>query len=199
MTAIIVGPSNVAGLTAHVGGGPLPPVAVRSAPAAVVVRRVRPTDAPQLQRFYAELSPESRQLRFLGVVGGLSHRQATGFCTPDHDHNEGFVAVVPRSGREEARIVGHLCLEPDRARTAEVAIAIADDWQRHGLGRRLMQAGLRWASRSGVSTFCATMYSANSGIHRLLLGLGLPAKVRPLTPGVSEITIDLDAPAREAA
>lgn len=163
------------------------------------IRRVRPTDALELERFYADLSPDSRLLRFLGVVSGLSHRQATTFCTPDHDHREGFVAVLAGAKGEPPRIVGHLCLEPEGDTTAEVAIAVADAVQHHGIGRRLLRAGLRWAHAAGVTRFRATMFATNPGIHRLLLGLGLPAQQRWLTSSVSELTIDLTPPAAEAA
>src|SRR4051794_10310244 len=100
----------------------------------VRIRAVRPDDALPLECFYAELSPDSRQLRFLGAVSGLSHPQATKFCTPDHDHREGFVATIAGEGAAPERIVGHLCMEPDGLATAEVAIAIADAWQHHGVG-----------------------------------------------------------------
>ena len=31
-----------------------------------------------------------------GGLRGISHLQSTSFCTPDHEHREGFVAVAPR-------------------------------------------------------------------------------------------------------
>ena len=79
----------------------------------VRVRAIRPTDALELERFYAALSPESRRTRFFSVGSRLSHGQSLSFCTTDHDHREGFVAVVDGSPVGQERIVGHLCLEPD--------------------------------------------------------------------------------------
>jgi GNAT superfamily N-acetyltransferase len=166
---------------------------------ATTVRPVRPDDAPELERFYAELSADSRLLRFLGVVTGLSHRQSATFCTPDHAHREGFVVTAPAPGSGAERIVGHLCLEPDGKGSAEVAIAIADARQRRGLGRRLVARGVEWARGHGISRLTATMWADNAGIHRLLLGLGLPARARPLSGGLSAVTIDLSPPAAAAA
>ncbi len=60
----------------------------------VQVRAIRPTDANALERFYSGLSAESRQTRFFSLSAGLSHAQSASFCTTDHDHREGFVAVV---------------------------------------------------------------------------------------------------------
>jgi acetyltransferase len=170
------------------------------------IRPVRPEDARELQRFYARLSPESRLRRFLGATSGLSDRQTQIFCLPDHRHDEGFVAVLP-AGRSVARgrgrpselIVGHLCLEPDGVATAEVAIAVADEWQGYGIGRRLVDAGLDWARGAGITTFTATMFVDNPAIHRLLRGLGLRIRSRFLTNGVSEIRIDLESGAGPVA
>jgi len=156
------------------------------------VRAVRPTDAAGLERFYAALSEESRRTRFLSITSALSHAQSVGFCTTDHDHREGFVAVVDGGPLGEERIVGHLCLEPDGPDVAEVAIAVADELQHQGIGRRLMAAGLAWARREHVVRFTATMFASNAPINRLLVGLGLPVQERSAGAGVAAITINLD-------
>lgn len=157
----------------------------------VRVRAIRPTDAAELERFYGALSPESQRSRFLAIPSPLTHAQSVGFCTTDHDHREGFVAVVAGGPLGYERIVGHLCLEPDGAGAAEVAIAVADEFQHQGIGRRLMTAGLAWAQREHIARLTATMFASNAPINRLLAGLGLPVKERFAGAGVAEITIDL--------
>lgn len=157
----------------------------------VRVRAIRSADAAELERFYAALSAESRRTRFFSITSGLSHVQSDSFCTTDHDHREGFVAVVDDRPVGHERIVGHLCLEPDGADVAEVAIAVADEFQHVGVGRRLMAAGVAWARRERIARFTATMLASNAPIHRLLAGLCLPARMRSVGSGVVEITIDL--------
>jgi len=159
----------------------------------VGVRTICSTDASELRRFYAGLSPESRRARLLSVSPGLSEAQSVSFCTADHDHREGFVAVTHEGAPRGERIVGHLCLEPDGAGVAEVAIAVTDSFQHHGIGRRLLAAGLDWARRAHVAYLTATMLSSNAPIHRLLAGLGLPTRVKDIGAGVSEVTIELGA------
>jgi acetyltransferase len=159
----------------------------------VHVRAIRATDASELRAFYARLSPESRRTRFFSVTAGLSRSLSVSFCSTDHDHREGFVAVFADRTRADEQIVGHLCLEPDGAATAEVAIAVADSFQSRGLGRQLMALGLAWARTADVARFSATMIAANAPIHRLLVGLGLPTHTRFVGAGVVEITIDLAA------
>lgn len=158
---------------------------------AVLVRPIRPADGEALERFYRELSAESRWARFFGATLGLNSDQSRFFCTPDHRHREGFVAVAPATAQQPARVVGHLCLEPDGAHAAEVAIAVADAFQGRGIGRRLMSAGLEWASREGIETLTATMLEGNIAIRRLLIGLGLPVTCRPIGSSVLAVTIDV--------
>ncbi len=157
-----------------------------------LIRAIEPTDVPGLERFYAELSPEDRRTRFLHVGARLSPSQAISFCTPDHAHEDGFVAIVREPGDEE-RIVGHLCLEPDGVDTAEVAIAVAGRCQRAGLGGRLLAAGVDRARRDGITRLTATMFAENAPIQRLLRGLGAPTTERCIGAGVTEVTIDIAA------
>lgn len=159
----------------------------------VQVRAIRSTDAEELERFYTGLSAESRQTRFLSISSGLSHAQSVSFCTTDHDHREGFVAVVEGAPGPNERIVGQLCLEPDGAAAAEVAIAVADEFQHQGIGRRLMAAGVAWARDEHIAALTATMLAANAPIHRLLVGLGLPTRLRCVGAGLAEVTIELVA------
>lgn len=160
-------------------------------PATVIrIRRITPHDHDGLQTFYAGLSDESRRTRFLGPTNGIGTNQSTYFCTPDHAHREGFVAVTGPAARPE-RIVGHVCIEPDGPTTAEVAVAVADELQNHGIGRKLVDAAVDWARRDGFRTLTATMLAGNPAIQRLLTGLGLPNVAVPLGAGVIEVRIDL--------
>lgn len=106
------------------------------------------------------------------------------------------MAVVDGGPEGQERIVGHLCVEPDGADTAEVAIAVADEFQHRGIGRRLLAAGAAWARRERIARFTATMLASNAPIHRLLIGLGAPTRLKYVGGGVAEITIDLVGPAQ---
>jgi acetyltransferase len=155
----------------------------------VRIRRIAPADAPALEAFYARLSPDSRRLRFLSLGTRFGARDARFFCGPDHEHREGFVAEAG------SRIVGHLCLEPTQADEMEIAIAVADDFQRRGIGRQLVKAAAAWAAEHGVASFRAWFAPDNIGIRRLLDCLDRPITFGPWSGGTVEIAIDLRAPA----
>jgi acetyltransferase len=163
----------------------------------VTIRPIRPDDAAALETFYEALSDDSRRRRFFACTRGLSHPQATQFCCTDHDHREGFVALAEQG--DASRIVGHLCLEPARDGSAEIALAVADELQGRGIGRALMGAAIAWAAEVGFDRLSATMLDENVAIRRLLTGLDLPARVRPTGFGIDAVTIELPAATRRAA
>jgi acetyltransferase len=156
----------------------------------VWLRRITAADGERLRAFYAGLSAESRRTRFLGPTTGIGASQSAYFCTADHAHREGFVAVIAAPHRAE-RIVGHVCIEPDGDATGEVAVAVADDMRGRGIGRRLVDAAVVWARTDRFRTLTATMLACNPAIQRLLTALALPSVAVPMGSGVIEVRIEL--------
>ena len=167
-------------------------------PPAVRIRPIRATDREALRTFYAALSDESRRTRFLGAACGIGETQSLYFSTPDHRHREGFVAITGPAGPNE-RIVGHVCIEPDGASCAEVAVAAAEDLRGRGVGKRLAKAAVEWARQDGYATLSATMLAGNVAIQRLLTGLGMPATTVASGAGTIEIRLELEAAGHAAA
>lgn len=164
---------------------------VAAARATVTVRAIGPTDDAALRRFYAELSDDSRALRFLGPAPCLGTTLARSFCSPDHEHREGFVAVLVDPDLGDERIVGHLCVEPSNDITAEIAVAVADAMHGQGIGRRLVEAGVTWARAAGLRRLVATAFVSNAAILGLLRSLGLPVRVELRGCGTCRASIDL--------
>jgi GNAT superfamily N-acetyltransferase len=167
-----------------------PPVWAWRAP--VRVRRVRCGDALALIDFYASLSQTSRRRRFLGfaqVGDGLARRM----CGPDHRHAEGFIAEI-LGGDQDGSIVGHLCLEPTDEGAEEVAVAVSDDYQGQGIGRRLLEAGIDWARFRRVPFLTATAFADNVAILRLLLSVAPNAIVRQGGCGLVDVLVPLEPP-----
>jgi nucleotide-binding universal stress UspA family protein len=77
----------------------------------------------------------------------------------------------------------------DDAEAAEVAVIVADDWQRRGLGRALLDRLTYRARREGVRRFSALVQGDNSGALRLLADVG--DSQRQWDTGVVELVIEL--------
>ena len=164
----------------------------------VQIRPIRTSDRDELSRFYAGLSPESRYARFHAVSRGIGEKAAGVLCGPDHEHREGFVANVIAADMVGFDIIGHLCLEPCEA-GFEMAIAVADAWQRRGVGRSLLSAALEWAAAHGIVRLEASMLSTNSAILGLVASLEFPIHMSSPSAGVVMVTIDISGPLPQAA
>jgi acetyltransferase len=155
-------------------------------PADVRVRRIETADSEALRQFYSELSAESRRRRFLSISTRFGDRESRYLCGPDHDHREGYVAeVTGASGKR--RIIGHVCMEPSGAQEMEIAIAVADLFQGHGIGRRLAAAAIAWADAHGIPRIVAWSAWDNSAIRRLFESLHRPLHYGPALGAVETI------------
>lgn len=135
------------------------------------VRRVRPADVQQLESFYADLSDESRALRFHGASHGIRQREAETFAAADHQRRDGFVAVADR------RVVGHLVLEPLGNGVEELAVAVDDRIQHQGVGTLLLAAAIASARLRHVRRLVAWVMIDNVAMRRLLAGGHYPMRI----------------------
>jgi acetyltransferase len=159
---------------------------------AISIRPIVPDDCLELARFYDGLSTDSLELRFHGASPHLSVGAARFFCGPDHVAREGLVAEVVEDGNRS--IVGHLCIEPfgpGRPGVAEVAIAVADEWQRRGIGRALLLAAVEWAARHGIDRLEASLLWGNSAMLGLIRSIGYPVSYGPPDAGTLEAVVDI--------
>ena len=134
-----------------------------------LVRPVRAADAPLVQQFVRELSPRSRRNRFFGPVAELSPAQLERMTRFDGPAGLGLVVVA---GEDSPRIVGiaqHAVCDPP---FAELAVVVADGWQRQGLGERLVLLLLAHAAKTGIAAVQGLVIAANRPMLALASKLG---------------------------
>ena len=139
----------------------------------VRLRPLRSTDRAIYERAVLDLSPRSRYLRFFAPIPRLSERLLDQMTHTDGYQHVAYVALTP----DEATAVGVVRYIRDARdpRTGEVAIAVADAWQRGGLGGRLLRQTVEHARLAGLESLTATTLLENSGAARLLQMLGFSA------------------------
>ncbi|HTR33374.1 MAG TPA: GNAT family N-acetyltransferase [Gaiellaceae bacterium] len=150
--------------------------------------RLRPTtpdDADLLVRFFAELSPESRYLRFQGA-GTIDARTVEPFLHTDFDST---VSLVGELEGEPVTLATYVRLRD--AHRAEVAFAVADTLQGKGIGTRLLERLAAHASRAGIDEFVAQVLPQNSAMLRVFGDAGF-AVTRQLEEGVVEVKLELE-------
>jgi len=138
---------------------------------AVTLRPIRPEDAEMERAFVRKLSPESRYFRFMDTLRELTPAMLVRFTQIDYDRELAFVATLP-DGAGEAEIgVCRYITNPD-GESCEFALVIADDWQRKGLGRRLMGQLIDVARARGLRSMIGHVLAENRGMLQLCQGLG---------------------------
>jgi GNAT superfamily N-acetyltransferase len=161
-------------------------VALQDAAAGHVgLARLEPTDGAQLRGFFFKLSPQTLFRRFHSPVTRPEQAQPQRLLDLDHHDREAVVAVA---GGE---IVGVARYARGRgADTAEVAVVVADDWQRQGLATRMLSALGELALEAGVRQFTLTMQADNRPVLRLVNRLYPDATLRH-DQGMYETTVVL--------
>ena len=155
----------------------------------VTVRPILPQDAQPSQQFVRALSQRSRHRRFHAAVNELTPAMLERLTRVDHVRHLALVAErVEQHGTVlvgEARFV---CA--DDPRRAEFAIAVADDWQGLGMGRRLLEALLHAAAARGVRHLAGDVMRDNRPMLALAVRLGFSFGSPPAEPGLVRVTID---------
>jgi GNAT superfamily N-acetyltransferase len=134
---------------------------------AAVDVRFRPygvTDRARLSRMADRLSADSLYTRFFSGTPRLPHHYLALLDGLDHWDREAMVAL---DGDEIAGIAEYV-RHRGRPWRAELAVLVADRWQRHGIGGTLVAYLADLAARRGITEFDADVMFTNKGAVRFV-------------------------------
>lgn len=159
---------------------------VATAAGPVEIRPITALDTRSIDRFIKDLSPTARFRRFHSAVHGLTPAQLSGVVDVDHLSRESLVAVY------DAKVIGlgqfiTVAGQPD---TVELAVVVAEDWRRVGLGRELMRMAALAAAATGHRRATAYVQAENRPVLELMRGLDMGAAFHHDGPTV-EVVIPL--------
>jgi RimJ/RimL family protein N-acetyltransferase len=160
--------------------------------ATVTIRAIELADIYRVRRMFDRLSPETVYHRFFAPVPPPRAETLIHLASVDHDHREALVAV------HDGEVVGVAQYDsrtPDD--DAEVAVAVEDAWQDHGLGTALLVRLARVGARRGLRAFTAIVMGENSAAVRFLKRLSPETTVR-LDGGEYVVYAPLCRPGRSA-
>jgi acetyltransferase len=133
----------------------------------VLLRPIRPDDAPMEIAFFDGLSAQARHWRFLHPIKSLTPEMVARFTQVDYDRDMALVALpVDASGAALDRIIAVARYIRDAdSRRCEFAIVVADEWQGRGLARAMLTHLIDHARQVGLRTMVGYVHLQN---HNML-------------------------------
>jgi GNAT superfamily N-acetyltransferase len=158
----------------------------------VLIRPIRTDDVARNAAFIDELSAPSKHFLFLGGVGHLSDDALRRLCDPDYAHDMAFVAVAADGPPDHAQTQVGVCryAGADTEHGAEISVAVADDWQHHGLGKTLLRRLVDYARSHGVTRLYSMDALNNDRMRRLARDVGFSEQRDP--DDVHQVIYSLD-------
>jgi acetyltransferase len=142
----------------------------------VLVRPIKPEDAPQHVEFFNSLDPEDVRMRMFVRMRELSPAQLARMTQIDYDREMAFIATRKRPGGspETLGVVRVVC-DPDNI-SAEFAISVRSDLKGKGLGQLLMNRVIRYCRERGIHEIVGETLSYNTALLALVKPLGFQAQ-----------------------
>jgi acetyltransferase len=157
------------------------------------VRPVRHDDGELEEAFVLALSLESRYQRMLSGGVKVTPEWIDSMTHIDYRRHMAFAVTAVRDGVEQFVAVARYVVGA-AGRSAEVALVLADAWQRQGLGRRLLARLLDHAQTAGMHEAVGVVLATNVAMLRLARSMGFTVTAEPGDATVMRIRRDLLAP-----
>ena len=152
------------------------------------IRALRPDDRNELEAAVAHVSDQSLYRRFFEIKRHFSEQEIAFFLNVDFVKHVALVAVVENGGRPViAGGARYIVVQPGQA---EVAFAIIDEYQGHGIGAVLMRHLAGIARRAGLETLIAEVLPDNVPMLRVFRNSGLSMETKH-ERGVVHVTLRL--------
>ena len=160
----------------------------------IEIRAARPGDFDAVRDMHTKMSPDNLYLRFFSFSAVAAEREARRICrepAPDH------AALLSVLDGEVVGCSSYECAD-DGSRSAEVAMAVADEMHSRGVGTLLLEHLISLARRRGVHAFTAETLVENALMLQVFADAGLPVH-RAVADGVYDFTFPLPADESDAA
>jgi acetyl-CoA synthetase (ADP-forming)/acetyltransferase len=138
----------------------------------ILLRPIRPEDAPQHQVFFNALDADDIRLRFFSAMRELPPAQLARLTQIDYDRAMAFIATrAGADGKPETLGVVRAVADPDN-QSAEFAIIVRSDLKGKGLGYILFQKLVDYFRGHGTGEIVGDALSENGGVQKLVRHFG---------------------------
>jgi acyl-CoA synthetase (NDP forming)/GNAT superfamily N-acetyltransferase len=152
----------------------------------IEIRPARPDDFDAVRDMHTKMSPDNLYLRFFGVSPIAAEREARRLCREPAPDHVALLALL------DGELIGCGSYEVagDDSRSAEFAMAVADDMHNRGVGTLLLEHLISMARGQRLHAFTAETLVENALMLRVFADAGLQAH-RALADGVYDLTFPL--------
>jgi acetyltransferase len=154
----------------------------------LLIRPIRPEDAPLLLSLYESLSPRSIYMRFFTPLRSFQNSMLVRFTQIDYDREIALVAIQEFEGEEKMLGVSRV-IQDIKQNHAEFAVIVSDACQGKGIGAELLSQCLSIAKGRGIENVMGVVLTENK--QMLALGRKLGFKIARV-PGSSEYELTIN-------
>jgi acetyltransferase len=144
----------------------------------LVLRPIRPEDEPLMVKFHSQLSEETVYFRYFGLPRlnqRIAHERLRRICFNDYDREIALVAIrqdpTTKEDEDEIIAVGRLT-KLHGLNQAEFAIVIADQFQRLGLGTKLLSRLVEIGRHEGIELIFGNILPENYPMQHVAKKVG---------------------------
>lgn len=153
-------------------------ITLRNGPT-ILVRPLRHRDTDTVRAVFEQLGPESRRTRFHGPKPCLTQAELEQLATIDCSHH---ALVAYAENDPEPIAIARLARDGS---TAEIAFAVADRYQHHGVGSALAAELVADARAAGITEITALAQSENGAALALIQRIARVRDIRFEGPELS--------------
>ncbi len=157
----------------------------------LLLRPILPEDAPQLDTLVAHMSPQSMRMRFFSSIKELPSYIRARLTQIDYEREMALAVVSAGApGKAEIFAVVRITADPDND-TAEFAIALRDELAGQGIGTRLMERMIAYATDRGIRQMIGVVLMENVAMIDICRRLGFRIEYESGRPDAVRVTLDL--------
>jgi acetyltransferase len=152
---------------------------VREGVGELIIRPIRPEDAPLLVELFESLSQQSIYFRFFGPLKILPHGLLARFTQIDYDREIALVALRGAEPNEKMLGVARVITDVYKHNQAEFSVIVGDPWHGKGIGAELLKRCLLISKERGIENVQGMVLPENTQMLALGRKLGFTAKKVP--------------------
>lgn len=142
----------------------------------IFLRPVKISDEPLLKEFYYACSDESLYRRFMSMLKSVSHERLQTYAVVDYTQDMVILALI-KEGEEKEEVIGiGQYSVDDVTHTADIAFAVKDEYQGHGVGTELLKHLTLLAKKQGLLGFTADVLFDNVSMLHVFDKMGFDTK-----------------------